>query len=97
MENTSASLQFSANSLNYWSLKRIPVNIVDTNSLRGGRSNALSLGGYINRDIQKMGIWRGETFKNYIQEEFYCFAEGMSTAMKQDFKFVKIAAEAYRK
>ena len=42
-----------------------------------------------------MGRWRGETFKEYIREELYCFAEGMSTAMKKDFKFVNIAGGAY--
>ena len=44
-----------------------------------------------------MGGRRGETFKDYIREELHCFAEGMSTAMKQDFKFVNIAARAYIK
>ena len=42
-----------------------------------------------------MGIWRGETFKEYIIEEFHCFAEGISTAMKQEFKFINIAGRAY--
>jgi len=36
----------------------------------------------------------GETFKEYIREELHCFAEGMSTAMKQDFKFVNIVGGA---
>ena len=53
------------------------------------------LAGYSDRDIQKMGIRRGETFKEYIREELHCFAEVMSTAMKQDFKFVKITGGAY--
>ena len=34
-------------------------------------------------------------FKEYIREELYFFVEGMSTAMKQDFKFVNIAGGAY--
>ena len=42
-----------------------------------------------------MGRWRGETFKEYTREELHCFAEGMSTAMNQDFKFVNIAGGAY--
>ena len=42
-----------------------------------------------------MERWRGETFKEYIKEELHCFAEGISTAMKKDFKFVNIAGEAY--
>ena len=44
-----------------------------------------------------MGIWRGENFKNYIREELYFFAEGMSNAMKQDFKMFNIAGGAYSK
>ena len=32
---------------------------------------------------------RGD-FKEYIRKELHCVAEGMSTAMKQDFKFVNI-------
>ena len=44
-----------------------------------------------------MGIWRGETFKEYRIEELHCFAEGILTAMKQDFKFFNIAGGAYSK
>ena len=39
-----------------------------------------------------MGIWRGVTFKEYIREELHCFAEGMLTEMKQDFKFSPLLA-----
>ena len=94
-ENISAALKFAATALDYPSLKGIPIDRVDTHSLRAGGANALSLAGYSDRDIQKMGRWRGETFKEYIREELHCFAEGMSTAMKQDFKFVNIAGGAY--
>ena len=44
-----------------------------------------------------MGRRRGETFKEYIREELHCFSEGMSTAMKQDFKFVNIYGLVYSK
>ena len=44
-----------------------------------------------------MGRWRGGTFKEYIREELHCFAEGMSTAMKQDFQFVNISGGSYSK
>ena len=44
-----------------------------------------------------MGKWRGETFKEYIREELHCFAEGILTAMKQDFKFVNIVGGEYSK
>ena len=43
-----------------------------------------------------MGRWRGGNFKEYIIEELYIFAEGMLTAMRQDFKFVNITGREYR-
>ena len=64
-------------------------------SLRGVGANELLLAGYRNRDIQKMDRWRGLTFRGYIQEELHCFADGMLTEMKQDFKFVNITGGAY--
>ena len=93
-ENMSAALKFSTTTLNYTSLKGIPIDRGDTHSLRSGGENELSLAGYRDRDIQKMRIWKGENFKEYIREELYCFAEGMLTAMKQDFKFVNMAGGA---
>ena len=84
--NISAALKFATTALKYPSLKGIPIDRVDTHSLRLGGENELSLAGYSDRDIQKMGIWRGETFKEYIREELHCFAEGMSTATNQDYK-----------
>ena len=67
-ENMSSALKFETTALNYPSLKGIPIDIVDTHSLISGGANSLSLVGYSNRDIQKMVIWRGETFKEYIRE-----------------------------
>ena len=63
--------------------------------MRSGGANALSLAGYSDRDIKKMRRWRGGNFKEYIREELHYFAGGISTAMKQDFKFVNIAEGAY--
>ena len=90
-ENMSAALKFATTALNYPSLKGVPIDRVDTHSLRSGGANRLSLTGHSNRDIQKMGRWRGEIFKEYIKEELNCFAEVMLTAMKQDFKFINIS------
>ena len=58
---------------NHPSLKGITRYRVETHSLRSGGGNALSLAGYSDRDIQKMGKWRGGTFKEYIREELNCF------------------------
>ena len=39
--------------------------------------------------------WKEENFKENIIEELNCFAEGMSTSINQDFKFVNIAGGVY--
>ena len=45
--------------------------------------------------IQKMGRWKGATFKEYIREELTCPSASMSSKMKQNFKFVNISGNAY--
>ena len=63
--------------LQYPELKGIPVERVDTHSLRSGGANALSLIRlFTDREIQKMGRWRSATFKEYIREELACFSKG---------------------
>ena len=90
-----ASLKHAAHILKYPEYKGIPITRVDTHSLRSGGANALSLSGYSDREIQKMGRWRSATFKEYIREELACFSTGMSTSMKKKFNFVNIAGGAY--
>jgi hypothetical protein len=62
--------------------------------LRCGGANALSLAGYSDRHIQKLGRWRGETFKEYIKEQLCCFSKGMSRSMKKMFNFVNVEGGA---
>ena len=81
--------------LDYPSRKGIPIERIDTHSLRSGGANALALNGYSDREIQKMGRWRSNTFKEYIREELACFSAGMSTNMKRKFNFVNIAGGVY--
>jgi len=90
-----ASIKGAATILDYPSQKGIPIARVDTHSLRSGGANALSLSGYSDREIQKMGRWRSATFKEYIREELACFSQGMSTNMKRKFNFVNIAGGVY--
>ncbi len=45
--------------------------------------------------IQKMGWWKGATFKEYIREELACYLAGMSSSMKRRFKFVNIFGNVY--
>ena len=94
-ENMIAALKFVTTTLNYPYLKGVTIDRVEIHSLRYGGANSLSLAGYSDRDIKKMGRWIGEIFKEYIREELHCFAEGMLTEMKQDFKYVNIAGGAY--
>lgn len=89
------SLKMAALHLNYPVLKGIPIDRIDTHSLRSGGANALSLLGCSDREIQKMGRWRSATFKEYIREELNCFSNGMSSNMKRKFNFVNIAGGAY--
>ena len=89
------ALKRAALQLQYPSLKGIPIDRIDTHSLRSGGANALSLAGYSDRQIQKMGRWRSATFKEYIREELACFSEGMSRQMKRLFQFVNISGGVY--
>jgi hypothetical protein len=77
-ENISAAVKQAAAALSYPTYKGIPVNRVDTHSLRIGGACALALSGYLDMHIQKMGRWRGETFKEYVCEELHCFSDGMA-------------------
>lgn len=94
-EDVSRALKSAATVLDYPTAKGIPIDRIDTHSLRSGGANALSLAGYSDTQIQKMGRWRGATFKEYIREELACFSEGMSRSMKQTFNFVNIAGNAF--
>ena len=71
-------------------MQGIPLERINTHSLRVGGANALALSGYKEMQIQKMGRWRGNTFKTYICEQLANFSEGMSRAMKKSFGFVNV-------
>ena len=94
-ENMSLALKQAAAALDYPAVKGIPVDRINTHSLRSGGANALALAGYSDTQIQTMGRWRGATFKEYIREELACYASGMSKDMKQKFNFVNIAGNAF--
>jgi hypothetical protein len=46
--------------------------------------------------IQKMGRWRGTTFKEYIREELANYSDGMLKEMKTKFNFMNVAGNAFR-
>jgi hypothetical protein len=95
-EDISKHLKLAAGLLNYPTSKGIPIDRVDTHSLRGGGANALAFSGYSDTQIQKMGRWRGATFKEYIREELANYSNVMSTAMKTTFNFMNIAGNAFQ-
>jgi len=94
-DDISRHLKLAVGILNYPTRKGIPIDRVDTHSLRGGGANALALSGYLYTQIQKMGRWRGATFKEYIREELTNYSDGMSTAMRTKFSFMNIVGNAY--
>ena len=95
-EDISKHLALAVGLLNYPIRKGIQVERIDTHSLWGGGANVLALSGYSETAIQKMGRWKGATFKEYIQEELVSYADGMSTAMKTKFNFMNVAGNAFQ-
>jgi hypothetical protein len=94
-EDVSKALKLAATLLEYPEKRGIPIELIDTHSLRCGDANALALSGYSDTQIQKMGQWRGTTFKEYIREQLACYSEGMTTKMKKNPKFVNVHGNAY--
>ncbi len=76
-------------------LKGIPIERINTHSLRSGGTNAIALSGYSNTQVQKMRQWRGATFKEYVCNELACFSTGMSSDMKKNFGFVNVSGNAF--
>ena len=88
-------LKWAGQELDYPETRGIPIERIDTHSLRGGGANALSLNGYSDTQIQKLGRWKGESFKEYIREELASFSAGMSKAMKKCLKYMVVSGGAY--
>ena len=85
----------AAEELRYPKDKNIEVDQVDTHSLRMGDVNALSLAGYSDRQITKMGRWKSATFLEHIREELGIFSAGMSRKMAQTFKCVNLTGDKW--
>jgi hypothetical protein len=63
-EDISKGLKMAATLLEYPETWGIPIELIDTHSLRCGSDNALALSGFSGgTQVQKMGHWRGATFK----------------------------------
>jgi hypothetical protein len=94
-KDISRSLKAAAQALDYPTTRGIPIQRVDTHSLRGGGANALSLNGYSDTQIQKMGRWTGESFKEYIRSELAEFSMGMSRAMHKVIGYTVVSGGAF--
>jgi hypothetical protein len=94
-DHVSVALKTAAIALEYPILKGIPIERINTHSLRSGGANALALAGYSDMQIQKMGRWRGATLKEYVRNEFACFSTGMLRDMQKKFGFVNVAGNAF--
>ena len=90
------ALKIAAVAKEYDTYRGIPIARIDTHSLRAGGANALHLAGYSDREIQKMGRWRSDTFKEYISEQLDKFTKGMSTKMRRNFNFVNVKGGVLR-
>ena len=81
-EDISKGLKMAATLLHYPTTRGIPINHINTHSLCSGGANALALSGYSDTQIQKMGRWKGATFKEYICKELACYSAGMSQCLQ---------------
>jgi hypothetical protein len=93
-EDISTALKRAMTMLQYPLYRGIPIERIDTHLLQIGGACALALKGFSEMHFQKMGGWRGDTFKEYVREELHCFSDGMAKAMKQCFKFVNVTGHA---
>ncbi len=84
----------AATLLQYPAMQGIPIPHINAHSLRSEGANALALLQYSDTQIQKIGHWKWAVFKKYIREELVCYSTGMSTRMKEKFKFVNISGNA---
>jgi len=94
-DHISTALRQAATALKYPLVKGIPIERINTHSLRSGGANALALTGYSDTQSQKMGRWHGATFKEYVRNELACFSSGMSRDMKMKFGFVNVSGNAF--
>lgn len=94
-QDISEAVKMAATACDYPATRGTPISLINTHSLRIGGACALALAGYSDTQIQKMGRWRGATFKEYVRENLSNYAEGMSTAMKKVHGFVNIDTGTY--
>ena len=91
-EDVKTMLKEAAAKREYPELRGCPLDRISTHLLRSGGANALSLAGFSDYQIQKMGRWIKQVFKEYISDQLSNFTDGMSEKMSRSYNFVNIAA-----
>ena len=93
----SFAVKFASAMLDYPE-RGIPVERVDTHSLRAGGACALKLAGYRDSTIIKQGRWSPEstTFLEYIQNQLSTFTDGMARRMSQIKTFTNMEGASRR-
>jgi len=86
------TVKFAAGALHY-PQRNMPIERMDTHSLRSGGACALKLAGHDEVEIRKMGRWApsASAFLEYIQQQLSTFSEGMSTGMSRIGVFTNMA------
>ena len=87
------ALKVVATVLEYPTAKGIPIDRIDTHSLRSGGANALSLSGFLDTQIQN----KGTVARRYVQRIHprRAVCVGMSKSMKKKFNVINIAGNAF--
>lgn len=95
--NIRFAVKFAAKALNYPE-RGIPLERIDTHSLRSGGACALSLAGYKDREIMKMGRWapNSTAFMEYIQQQLSTFSAGMASNMSKIARFTNMEGTVTR-
>ena len=91
------SVKFAAKALQY-EKRGIPINRIDTHSLRSGVACALKLAGYDEVQIKKLGRWKpkSNTFLEYIQQQLSTFSKGMAAGMSRIATFTNMEGSTER-
>ena len=91
------TVKLTASALNY-EQRGIPINRIDTHSLRAGGACALKLSGHDDVEIRKMGRWKpsSQAFLEYIQQQLSTFSKGMAAKMSDIETFTNMEGMAER-
>jgi hypothetical protein len=91
------TVKYTAKELNY-DKRGIPIDRVDTHSLRSGGACALKLAGHDNVEIRKMGRWkpRSNAFLEYIQQQLSTFSKDMANNMSNIATFTNVEGTTER-